>query len=62
MGGRAVRMSNWKLVALKGEPWRLYNLIEDRTETKDLAKQQPDRVRTMSAEWYRWARKVNLEK
>lgn len=60
MGGRAVRMSNWKLVALKDEPWRLYNLTEDRTETNDLAAEYPDRVREMSAEWDRWAGRVGL--
>ena len=60
MGGRAVRMDNWKLVALKKEPWRLYNLAEDRTETNDLAANHPDRVRTMSAEWDKWAGRVGL--
>jgi arylsulfatase len=60
MGGRAVRMSNWKLVALKGEPWRLYNLAKDRTETNDLAAEYPDRVRMMSAEWKKWAGTVGL--
>jgi arylsulfatase len=60
MGGRAVRMGNWKLVALKGEPWRLYNLTEDRTETNDLAAEQPDRARTMSNEWEKWAARVGL--
>jgi arylsulfatase len=60
MGGRAVRMGNWKLVALKDEPWRLYNLAEDRTETNDLAEEHPERVRTMSAEWEKWAGRVGL--
>jgi arylsulfatase len=60
MGGRAVRMGNWKLVALKGEPWRLYNLAEDRTETNDLAAEHPDRIQTMSAEWDKWAGRVGL--
>lgn len=62
MGGRAVRMSNWKLVALKDGPWRLYNLTEDRTETNDLAARYPDRVRTMRDEWARWAGRVGLQK
>ena len=62
MGGRAVRMSNWKLVALKDEPWRLYNLTEDRTETIDLAASYPDRVRTMRDEWTRWAGRVGLQR
>ncbi len=60
MGGRAVRMGKWKLVALKGEPWRLYNLDEDRTETNDIAAKYPDRVQTMSAEWKQWAARVGL--
>jgi arylsulfatase A-like enzyme len=60
MGGRAVRMGNWKLVALKNEPWRLYNLAEDKTETRDLAATHPDRLRTMSAEWEKWAARVGL--
>ena len=60
MGGRAVRMDDWKLVALKNESWRLYNLAKDRTETNDLAAKHPDRVRTMSAEWEKWAGRVGL--
>jgi arylsulfatase A-like enzyme len=60
MGGRAVRISDWKLVALKDEPWRLYNLAEDRTETYDLAAKHPDRVQMMSAEWEKWAVRVGL--
>jgi arylsulfatase len=60
MGGRAVRMDNWKLVALKGESWRLYNLAKDRTETNDLAEKHPDRVQMMSAEWEKWAGRVGL--
>jgi arylsulfatase len=60
MGGRAVRMGNWKLVALKDEPWRLYNLAKDRTETNDLAADYPGRVQAMSTEWKNWAEKVDL--
>ncbi|MCP4609638.1 MAG: arylsulfatase [Planctomycetes bacterium] len=60
MGGRAVRMDNWKLVALKKEPWRLYNLAQDRTETNDLATEHPARAQAMSAEWEKWAGQVGL--
>ncbi|MBN1806966.1 MAG: hypothetical protein JW837_17090 [Sedimentisphaerales bacterium] len=59
-GGRAVRMGNWKLVALKDEPWRLYNLAKDRTETNDFAADYPDRVRAMSTAWEKWAAAVGL--
>ncbi|MHC4559054.1 MAG: arylsulfatase [Planctomycetota bacterium] len=60
MGGRAVRMADWKLVALKDEPWRLYNLDKDRTETNDFAAKQLDRVQTMNTEWDKWAKRVGL--
>jgi arylsulfatase len=62
LGGRAVRIGDWKLVALKDEPWRLYNLDKDRTETNDLATKQPDRVQTMNAEWDKWAKRVGLQR
>ncbi|UCD58525.1 MAG: sulfatase-like hydrolase/transferase, partial [Candidatus Hydrogenedentota bacterium] len=61
MGGRAVRTDDWKLVALKDEPWRLYNLAEDRTETIDLAATFPERVQTMSQAWEQWAKEIGLK-
>jgi arylsulfatase len=61
--GRAIRMGDWKLVAFSGtsNKWELYNLAKDQTETQDLADQYPDRVETMKAEWYAWARRVGAE-
>ncbi len=50
-GNRAIRVGDWKLVAAKGEPWELYDLATDRTETRDLASQQPDRVRELAGRW-----------
>ena len=61
MGGRAVRSGNWKLVALKDESWRLYDLAEDRTETNDLAAEFPERVQSMSRAWEQWAKDVGLK-
>ena len=61
MGGRAVRKSNWKLVALKDESWRLYDLAEDRTETKDLAAKFPERVQSLSRVWEQWAKEIGLK-
>jgi arylsulfatase len=61
MGGRAVRRGDWKLVALKDEPWRLYHLAEDRTETNDLAAKLPERVQSMSQAWEQWAKDVGLK-
>ncbi len=54
-GNRAIRMGKWKLVALHGQPWELYNVEQDRTELHDLAQQQPERVARMAKAWDEWA-------
>lgn len=55
-GNRAVMMGNWKLTALKGKPWELYNLEEDRSELHNHADMHPDIVSAMHHEWESWAR------
>jgi arylsulfatase len=52
-GNRAIRMGDWKLVAARDRPWELYDLATDRTETRNLADQQPDRVRELADRWQR---------
>jgi len=47
----ALRIGDWKVVASKGEPWELYDLSRDRTETRDLAEEFPERVREMEQRW-----------
>jgi len=63
-GARAYRKGDWKLVWSKRMPseirWELYNLAEDRCETNDLAGEDPDRVRSLAAEWEQWARRVKV--
>jgi arylsulfatase A-like enzyme len=58
-GNRALRVGKWKLVA-KGPrgPWELYDMEKDRTEMHDLAAAQPDRVREMTSQWERWAKRT----
>ena len=55
---RAVRDGKWKLVA-KGQEgaWELYDMEADRTEMNDLATREPERVKTMAAQWQDWAEK-----
>ena len=48
---RALRRGDWKIVAAKGEPWELYNLADDRCETKNLAAAQPELVAELANEW-----------
>jgi arylsulfatase A-like enzyme len=51
-GNRALRAADWKIVAAgKESPWELYDLHADRSETKDLAKEKPDKVRELAAIW-----------
>ncbi len=59
-GNRAVLDGQWKLVALSGKPWRLYNVIADRTEQNDLAAAQPDRAKRLAAEWDAYAARANV--
>jgi arylsulfatase A-like enzyme len=61
---RALIRGDWKLVWGKRMPWEidweLYNLKNDRCETNDLADQHPERVKQLSDEWLRYARRVKL--
>ncbi|HYF00710.1 MAG TPA: arylsulfatase, partial [Planctomycetota bacterium] len=59
-GNRAVRRGRWKLVARHRQPWELYDMEADRTETRDLAAREPERVRSMAADWDAWAARVGV--
>ena len=52
--GKAVRRGRWKLVAVKGQPWELYDIDADGTELNDLAKQKPVVVKQLEALWNAW--------
>jgi arylsulfatase len=54
-GNKAVRSGPWKAVQKHKEPWELYNIDDDRTEQRNLAQAQPDRLRDLSARWDAWA-------
>ncbi len=56
---QAIRMGNWKLVnARHQQPWQLYDMQADATETTNLASNQPERVRAMSEEFQKWRKRV----
>jgi len=50
-GNRSLRSGNWKITALKGSPWELYDLTTDRAEQHDLATSQPDKLMELSKRW-----------
>lgn len=53
---KGVRYGDWKLVTLNAKtPWELYNLKTDRTETKNVALQNPALVERLSNAWEKWA-------
>ena len=58
-GGRAIRQGPWKLVSLAGQPWELYNLSTDRTESDNVAAANAGRVADMGSKWDAWLAKVN---
>jgi arylsulfatase len=51
-----VREGGWKLIATRGEPWELYNLVDDPTELLDLSKQHPEQATKMASEYASWAK------
>lgn len=57
---KAIRKGKWKLVQLNPQSeWELYNLDEDRTETKNLAGEYPEVVNELKQKWEEMA--GNLE-
>ncbi len=59
-GNRAVRHGHWTLVANHGEPWQLYDVAVDRTESHNLAAQNPQRVAELATLYQQWARRSQV--
>lgn len=63
IGNRAVRVGDWKLVSMQNSPWELYDLSSDRSETKNLAATQPEKVKELEKQWNQGAEKcIDLAK
>jgi arylsulfatase len=41
----------WKAVSSFKEPWELYHLAKDRSETQNLAKAHPEKLKALVALW-----------
>ena len=60
-GSRAVRDGDWKLVAVVGDAWELYNIARDPTEMQNLSAVQPERVKALAAAWQEWAKRTHVD-
>ncbi|RBL92912.1 arylsulfatase [Chitinophaga flava] len=60
-GNRAVRKGKWKLISsYPSKQWELYDIDNDRAETRNLAIQQPQVVKELSAAYEQWANDNNV--
>lgn len=60
-GNRAVRQGDWKLVSeYPANQWHLYNIVQDRSETNDLATQNPEKVKALTALYEQWANRIGV--
>jgi len=63
-GNVAIRVENMKAVAkfggYKNDKWELYDLTSDRTETRDLAGQYPEKLAKLKSQWRAFAKKANF--
>lgn len=50
-GNRAIRVGDWKLVAAAKQPWELFDLSTDRSESENLAEKRPEKVAELSKLW-----------
>jgi arylsulfatase len=59
-GNRAVRQGKWKLVAIHGKPWELYDLEADRTELNNIARKHPDKLEQLETMYQEWAKRCDV--
>ena len=59
-GNRGIRRGDWKLVSVPNREWELYDLKTDRAESHDVAAENPEIVRELSAEYDRWAKRCDV--
>jgi len=60
-GNKAIRDGKWKLVMRHRLPWQLFDMESDRTEQRDLIKEQPEIAAKLEAEWHAWARRTFVD-
>lgn len=59
----AIRVGDWKLVTVNAgddQAWELYDIGSVRTETENVAEDEPQRVSRMKEQWSTWAKQANV--
>ncbi|GBL43362.1 arylsulfatase [Verrucomicrobiota bacterium] len=64
-GARGYRLGNWKVVWGKRQSapvaWQLFDLAKDPSEQRDLAAEQPAKLKELADAWMAWARQVGVQ-
>ncbi len=55
VGNAAARLGSWKIVRVADEPWELYDMTTDRSETRNMASEHPNVVLRLADDWAQWA-------
>ena len=58
-GNRAIRVGDFKLVAAKNDPWELYDLSDDRAESKNLISQFPEKAAELKGQWEQQLKQIS---
>lgn len=58
---RMFRMGDWKIVKTNDESWALYDMANDPSETQNLAKTKPVKLKEMLEQYEEKAKEVNLK-
>jgi arylsulfatase len=61
-GNRALRQGDWKIVSRYPGGWELYDMKTDRLETRDLAKERPEKLAELSALYDAWAQRAGVRR
>ena len=60
-GNHAIRDGKWKLVAERTKDWELYDIAADRSETSDVANEEPALVQKLAAKYNAWAERAGAK-
>jgi arylsulfatase len=59
-GSRAIRQGDWKITDLGDGTWRLFNIVQDPGETRDLSLAESERLKALVAAWDVYAKDVGV--